>query len=558
MASPYIRANEFGQLIPDDHHHKAPLEPIAGDYTLSDLWNVAAPPTLADEPNGTGIVVGGSASGAIDFSGDVDIYSVTLVAGQTYSVSLRGTGAAALTDSFLQIGSPTDTLVIQDDDGGNGLYSVVTFTASVSGTYSIVASSFANPGDPGLGTYTVDVWQRGADTVGATNGTAVAIDLGTVLGFRETGTDVDRYAVTLEAGQLYTFEVAGGADYNTNWLSVPTGELDTILRLRNASGTIIASNDDLSFPSDISSGFSFLATASGTFYLDVTAYSGQTGGYVLDYGQVDLSTLDPLDSIIWGSAGNMDPGDDGILTVYFAEAGENFGETGDNGVDPLPSFGWNAFEQQQVMLALEEYSKILGFEYQVTTDAETADFRLVTTTSEQYGAYFYPQDPTYGTQQGIGAFNVDSGAWTFDQQQALVQGGYAFAVILHEFGHAHGLSHPHDRGGGSDVMLGVSGSTGSYGLYDLNQGVYTVMSYNDSFPRGPNGETPFTVANVDSGWSGTLSAFDIAALQERYGIINAYATGNNVYELGDANDPGVYYETIWDTGGTDEIRYSGN
>jgi Ca2+-binding RTX toxin-like protein len=206
------------------------------------------------------------------------------------------------------------------------------------------------------------------------------------------------------------------------------------------------------------------------------------------------------------------------------------------------------------MLALEQYEHILGVNYVITNDPTQATFRLLTTRSDDYGAYAYPQDPEFGTQQGILVFNVDSGGWNFDQQQSLEQGGYAFAVVLHEFGHAHGLAHPHDDGGGSEVLLGVT-TFEDYGIYDLNQGVYTVMSYNDAWELHPDGESPYTGATVDSGWSGTLSAFDIAALQQRYGV-HAYNTGNNVYTLTDVQDD-AFYQTIWDTGGTDSIVYSG-
>lgn len=559
MASPIIRFDAQGRFLSNSLIEKSGQE-IYNPHTISDVLNLAVPSSIADEPNGTVISVGGSLSGLIDTTGDVDRYTVNLVAGQTYSVSLRGTGINALNDSYLTIGSPTDTLIIGDDDGGNGLYSFVTFTATTTGAYSIFAESFSNPGDPGTGAYTIDVRQQGTDAVGATNATAVAIDLGTVFGFRETGTDVDRYAVTLEAGKLYTFQVAGGADYETDFASVPTGELDTILRLRNAAGTIVGSNDDINFPNDISSGFSFLATSSGTFYLDVTAYSGQTGGYILESSLVDLSSYDPLDSIDWVSAENVPFTDvNGTPTayVYFAPAGQNFGETADDGVSPMVTFGWNDYEKQQVMQALEEYEKVLGVNYEITTDVNQATFRLMTTSSDQYGAYFYPQDPAYGTQQGIGVFNVDSGGWNLPGQASLQRGGYAFAVILHEFGHAHGLAHPHDNGGGSDVMLGVTASTGSYGLFDLNQGVYTVMSYNDAWDKHPDGPSPFTLAGIGRGWSGSLSAFDIAKLQERYGV-NEANTGNDVYVLQDANATGTFYQTIWDTAGTDSIEYSGN
>ena len=218
------------------------------------------------------------------------------------------------------------------------------------------------------------------------------------------------------------------------------------------------------------------------------------------------------------------------------------------------------------MNALLEYTKILGINYVETSNEADAEFRLITTTSTQYGAYFYPQDPAFGDAQGIGVFNVNSGGWdkpgfsTQDipgDQLSLLQGGFSFGVLLHELGHAHGLAHPHDNGGGSDIMPGVTASTGSYGVYNLNQGIYTVMSYNDAWPLDPDGPSPFTISGISNGWSGTFGAFDIALLQQRYGVA-AYATGNNVYTLKDVQAIGTYYETIWDTGGTDEIRYTGN
>ncbi|WP_284734845.1 pre-peptidase C-terminal domain-containing protein, partial [Sphingosinicella terrae] len=534
--------------------------------SIGEIFDMSAAAASAASSVTIGVPTTILVDGTIDPPGEFDTFSLNVVAGQTYMISVYGSGSDPLGDTIVALFDDAFEVVNIDDDGGSGTNSLLTFTASYTGTYYIDVEAY--PGSGLTGQYTLDVIaQPPTDVVPDTFEGAAALNMnGITYGFID-GTDpfvyffageTDTFAVTVEAGKFYTIEVAGGADYESDFADLPPGELDPWIFLYNSNGSLITQNDDISFPDDISSSISFFAEESGTYYLDVQSWYPYTGGYSITAQEVDLSTLDPLDSLIWESAANMDPGDDGILTVYFAEAGENFGETGDNGVDPLPSFGWNAFEQQQVMVALGEYTKILGFEYEITTDAESADFRLITTTSNQFGAFFYPQDPQFGTQQGIGAFNVDNGGWSFDQQQGLLQGGFDFAVILHEFGHAHGLSHPHDRGGGSDVMLGVTGSTGSYGVFDLNQGVYTVMSYNDSWPTGPNGETPLTAANVDSGWSGTLGALDIAALQERYGIINAYATGNDVYELGDANDPGVYYETIWDTGGTDEIRYSGN
>src|SRR3546814_21103712 len=81
------------------------------------------------------------------------------------------------------------------------------------------------------------------------------------------------------------------------------------------------------------------------------------------------------------------------------------------------------------------------------------------------------------------------------------------------------------------------------------------MSYNDAYPAGPNGPSPFTISGIDNGWSATLSAFDIAVLQQRYGV-HDYATGDDVYTLTGVEDE-AFYETIWDSGGTGAIPYCG-
>src|SRR4028118_135244 len=52
------------------------------------------------------VAVGGSFYGEVNTEGDTDLITVTLEAGKTYMISLRGTGDTPLLDPFLQFADP--------------------------------------------------------------------------------------------------------------------------------------------------------------------------------------------------------------------------------------------------------------------------------------------------------------------------------------------------------------------------------------------------------------------------------------------------------------------
>jgi Ca2+-binding RTX toxin-like protein len=90
---------------------------------------------------------------------------------------------------------------------------------------------------------------------------------------------------------------------------------------------------------------------------------------------------------------------------------------------------------------------------------------------------------------------------------------------------------------------------------NLNQGIFTTMSYMDGNPANFSSHS-----DAGYGYQATPMAFDIAAIQELYGANNSYNTGNNTYTLATVNaqNSNTYWSCIWDAGGTDTISNSGS
>jgi Ca2+-binding RTX toxin-like protein len=526
-------------------------------YDMSKLQQLDVNTTIDDGPAGS--VTPGHLTGLEGAFGNPPIpgqpITVHLTAGVTYAFAERPADTGGIEDPFLLLYNPGGSLVSYDDDGGAGRSSLLTYKPSVTGDYTLVAGSWVNIFDVGgdSGDFHVYQWDNTTpDTPGTTAG-AFHITTGTTFGMLDSNTDIDVYQIDLTGGLLYTFGYSGGSDG-----AGETGNRAKI-ELLDSNGNVVTSGNSAE------SGMSYFAQAGGSYYVRVTpntATGTGKGGYTLDVGSVNPAEHDPLDAIRWKSANNIhatDTNGDGVgdtVYIYFAPAGVNYGQTepSDN-TTPMTTYGWQQNQIDAVMNAMTtSYSPITGLNYVQTNDESQAQLKLVTTINQVFGARFFPQDPAYGSQQGVGAFNLISGGFGADPN-SLLQGGFSYAVILHEFGHAHGLAHTHDNGGGSDVMLGVTSSTGSYGIYNLNQGVYTVMSYNDGYPLDPDGQRVYSPATRDSGWSGSLSAFDIAVLQERYGE-HAFNTGDNTYTIAD-DQAHAFYQCIWDTGGNDTIAYTG-
>ncbi|MEC7763124.1 MAG: M10 family metallopeptidase C-terminal domain-containing protein [Pseudomonadota bacterium] len=358
------------------------------------------------------------------------------------------------------------------------------------------------------------------------SGTTAAIAVNqTVFGRIDGPFDEDWFRLDLSAGQSVTITLRGAAE---------NGLLDPILDLYDASGTLIDLNLDIS-ADNRNARLQLTASEAGTYFIDAYAAGAISGEYVLT---VSSLTGSPVEALLWGTQVPTN-----AIDICFAPRGVT--------VDGVMSEGWSDGDIVQAMAALDAIEAVTTLTFTRVDTVEDADFVLGRDDDELSVAnllgYFHPPE-----EPEAGKGNLSGVRWDRD---ALAPGTITQAVFTHEILHGLGLAHPHDTGGTSLVMTGVLSAFGDYGFAGLNQGVYTTMSYNFGWNDGDWG----TFGSLAGSWgyqSGPM-ALDIAALQAVYGANPETGGGDDVYLLPEANLAGTSWRAIWDTGGTDTLRYDG-
>lgn len=225
-----------------------------------------------DASTGGVLAIGEEIAGELESAGDADWFAVDLTRGAEYRFDLVGD---TLSDTTLTLYDQDGGLLAFDDDGGDGLNSLIEHAAGYSGVHYLSARSY---GDHGEGTYALAARQTRAgveDDFGDTVGGAGAVAIGgAISGELEAEGDRDWIEVELFAGDTYRFDLRG-ADSGGGDL------LDPYLRLRDALGHEIGYNDDGGVGYD--SQLLFTAEESGAHYLDVQGYSSSyTGSWLLE------------------------------------------------------------------------------------------------------------------------------------------------------------------------------------------------------------------------------------------------------------------------------------
>ena len=201
----------------------------------------------------------------LDAEGDVDWVAVPLTAGETYRFTLTAAPGGMTHPRLELVGEG-----IAARGGSKGNTAQLTYTASRSGTYYLAVSSELATAGP----YQLSATAAMDDFAGATTtaGTVLVDAAQPTSGRIESAGDSDYFRLSLTAGQYYAFDLRG--------TGTGTAALDTVLRLRDAQGLVVAENDNAG-AADGASGLLFSPDTSGTYFLDASAKTSATGTYQL-------------------------------------------------------------------------------------------------------------------------------------------------------------------------------------------------------------------------------------------------------------------------------------
>lgn len=189
------------------------------------------------------------------------VYVHKMSAGRTYTIDLEGQF-----DTYIRVENSKGTNLAEDDDGGDGLNSRLTFRPTQNDSYRVIVTSC---GQGAVGPYKLRIHSTGAEKLVLS--TQSALTNQDPLDRVRQGSHCKIFTVKMDAGRAYTIDLQ-------------SVQFDSYLRLEDANGNNLAQDDDSG--GNLNSRITFSAPQAGVYRVVATTLGGgSTGNFSLSVRQ---------------------------------------------------------------------------------------------------------------------------------------------------------------------------------------------------------------------------------------------------------------------------------